>query len=420
MMGRERPEGDPGAIDAARRGLAETALDPPLDASLVAAARRGDRAAFATLVERHRHVALSLARALLRNRHAAADVVQEAAVTALVGLDSLRTGGKFGSWFCGITLNLARRWSRDSRRAVDVWAPANALMDDPQELAVRADLARRIRAAVARLPRAQREAVLAFYWRGLSHAEAAAELGVSPGAVKARLHQARQSLSPHLSRLGEAQRTREETPMDSETPRDTGRTRPLAADMVRVDVAEVRRSRASGDGVAFHAVVLREQGGEREAPIYIGEAEATALAFSLETVETPRPMTYALASQLVDAAGARVADVRVTRLSERTIYAEVTVETPDGAHRVDARPSDALNLALVTGAPVLVEPAVFDELVGSALGDWVDYPDTAQQVVSDAVRRRSQVMELAEEARRHQREMGAERPSPSGAEPGPP
>lgn len=181
---------------------------------------------------------------------------------------------------------------------------------------------------------------------------------------------------------------------------------------IAVDVDEVHRSREETGTPGFHAVVLRERGSERRVPIYIGAAEATALAFSLETVETPRPMTYAMMAQLLEATGARVTDVRITHLEDRTIFAVVVVGTPSGPREVDARPSDALNLALVTGAPVFVESRAFEALE-CALQDWQRYPDKARDLVSEAEDRQAKMMALAEAAARRQQPGGAEEPVPA-------
>jgi len=109
-------------------------------------------------------------------------------------------------------------------------------------------------------------------------------------------------------------------------------------------------------------MVLQERDGQRRLPIWIGPAEATALALSLEAQETPRPLTYQLAERLLAAAGSRVAEVRVTRLADPVCYAMVVIDGPGGRHEVDARPSDAVNLALVTGAPVRVSRTLLDDI----------------------------------------------------------
>lgn len=122
---------------------------------------------------------------------------------------------------------------------------------------------------------------------------------------------------------------------------------------------EIRMAR-SQDGEEHHIMVLSESGGDRKLPIWIGPAEATALALSLESSEIPRPITYRLTANLVTAAGASITEVRITRLQPPVFYAMVVVDGPDGRHEVDARPSDAVNLALTASAPILIDSALFD------------------------------------------------------------
>jgi bifunctional DNase/RNase len=106
-------------------------------------------------------------------------------------------------------------------------------------------------------------------------------------------------------------------------------------------------------------MVLAETGGSRWLPIWIGRAEATALALSLEAAEMPRPLTYQLATDLVTASGATIDEVRITRLEPPVFYAAVVVASPAGTHEVDARPSDAVNLAVTAGAPIKVDSELF-------------------------------------------------------------
>ena len=108
---------------------------------------------------------------------------------------------------------------------------------------------------------------------------------------------------------------------------------------VEMQVTDVRRA---GDR---HILMLA--GESRELKIWVGQAEALAVAVLLEDVELPRPGTHHLTAALLKATGATVSEVRITRLAEETFYAEVVLA--DGT-AVDARPSDAITLALVTGA----------------------------------------------------------------------
>jgi RNA polymerase sigma factor (sigma-70 family) len=364
----------------------------PRDAELVRAAREGDKEAFGLLIDRYRPLALSLVRQMLFDSALAEDAVQEAAVAALLGLDRLRVPDRFGAWYAAIALNLGRRWLRQMTRQRPI---PNRDLDDrpgPHEQAEAAELAGRVRNAIEALPPGQRQAVLAFYWQGLSHAEAAIELGIEPGAVKARLHQARVALEPQLASIIEI--AKEDQAMED---RAEGR-------WIDVEVTEVRRSSGDDPIGRPHAVVLQEVRGERRLPIYVGAPEAIALACSLEAAEMPRPMTYQLAANLVTASGARVAEVRITRLAESTFYAVVVLDGPVGPEEVDARPSDALNLALVAGAPIKVDSGVINDPECLSHKAWEDFPTGAAELVAEMRERQGALLTLLSEGNSQQAE----------------
>ncbi len=109
-------------------------------------------------------------------------------------------------------------------------------------------------------------------------------------------------------------------------------------------------------------VLLREMSDDhRLLPIFIGQPEATAIAFAIDGVVTPRPMTHDLMKDLLDEVGASVEKVVVTDLSDGTFYAEIEVKLADATHRVSSRPSDALALALRAGCAIFAEESVLDE-----------------------------------------------------------
>lgn len=332
-------------------------VDTTPDAELVQAARTGDKDAFGVLIQRHWQTAVSLATRVLGTPDVARDAVQEAVITAMTGLDRLSAPDRFSAWFCGITLNVSRRWLRQ-RWAELPGRPVDqpSLAPDPAEAAELAELGARVRAAIALLSGGQAQAVRLFYLQGLSHREVAAELGISPGAVKARLHQARAALAPRLAQVVDVHPARKS--------RSSGRKVKIMNDTadqrwVRSSATEIRMARTQA-GEEHHIMVLTESGGDRKLPIWIGPAEATALALALEASETPRPITYKLAADLVTAAGASLTEVRITRLQPPVFYAIVVVEGPHGRQEVDARPSDAVNLALTANAPILIDSELFD------------------------------------------------------------
>lgn len=366
------------------------------DEDLVAAARAGDKEAFALLVARHRPLALGLARRLLGQADLAADAAQEATVAALVGLARLRSPERFGAWYAGIALNVARRWLREQARLAPLEdCDRQDGAAGPDERAELVDLAARVRAGVAALAPGQQAAVLAFYWLGLTHAEAAAELGITRGAVKARLHQARAALGPKLAPLPNR-------PMEVENMSTT--TEP---NWIEVTVSEVRRDDGDDPARRRHVVILMEREGGRRLPIWTGPPEATALACTLESLELPRPMTYQLAASLVEASGSRVREVRITRLAGSTYYAVVVVESAGRTSEVDARPSDALNLALVSDAPIKLDASMLDDPDCTRTG-WEHYPTQAAALVAEVRERRNELAAtLAEERPRQDEARGS-------------
>jgi uncharacterized protein len=141
-----------------------------------------------------------------------------------------------------------------------------------------------------------------------------------------------------------------------------------------VGYVEMRIAKVVGLGAAddepFHQyVVLDEVAGDRQLAIEIGHAEAFSLAARLGGIAWPRPMTYQFAAGLVQALGGRVRQVRIDRVVEDTYIATVEVEGPPGQQLVDARPSDALNLAALVQAPIFAAPVVLQEAEARHAGD---------------------------------------------------
>ena len=105
-------------------------------------------------------------------------------------------------------------------------------------------------------------------------------------------------------------------------------------------------------------IVLREQEGSRVLPIWVGVFEANAIALQIENVQTPRPMTHDLLKAVITGLQAEVERVVVCELRENTFYATIDIRSPQGLVTIDARPSDAIALALRTGTRIFVEEAV--------------------------------------------------------------
>jgi len=106
-------------------------------------------------------------------------------------------------------------------------------------------------------------------------------------------------------------------------------------------------------------LILKETGGERFLPIWIGLFEAQAIALALEGIPAPRPLTHDLLATALDACRATVERVVISDLREGTFFATVELLRDEGPQALDARPSDGVALALRCRAPLFVDERVF-------------------------------------------------------------
>ena len=114
-------------------------------------------------------------------------------------------------------------------------------------------------------------------------------------------------------------------------------------------------------------VILQDENDDRVLPIWVGIFEANAIALRIEDIETPRPMTHDLLRNLLESLQARVEKVVVSDLKDNTYFAQIHLLVDGSARQIDARPSDAIALALRTEAPIYVEQEVLEQ--SSALNE---------------------------------------------------
>jgi bifunctional DNase/RNase len=127
--------------------------------------------------------------------------------------------------------------------------------------------------------------------------------------------------------------------------------------MRHVDLMGIHVEALSGAPV----LLLREETEpHRVLPIFVGAAEATAIALAATGQVPPRPLTHDLLATVLETLDAHVDAVEVTGIRDGAFLAELALSGPDGKHRIDSRPSDAIALAVRVGAPVLVSESVLD------------------------------------------------------------
>lgn len=115
-------------------------------------------------------------------------------------------------------------------------------------------------------------------------------------------------------------------------------------------------------------VVLRESAGERILPIWIGSAEASAIAMEMAGMKFPRPLTHDLFPQLIRGMGGTLTRVLITRVHENTYFAELVIQRGDEVFTLDARPSDSIAIALRMEAALFAGDDLFTGTVEDLVG----------------------------------------------------
>lgn len=157
--------------------------------------------------------------------------------------------------------------------------------------------------------------------------------------------------------------------------------REMVIDSIRVSLLNYQR-----------VVILKEKDSDRYLPIWIGPAEADAIAVKLQDVKVPRPLTHDLLHQVITDLGAAVDRIIVSGLDHDTFFAKVVLSADGNQVQVDSRPSDALALAVRVKVPIFAEEEVMDkagvhldkETCKAIVGEGEEEPGGAGKPVDEA------------------------------------
>jgi bifunctional DNase/RNase len=226
-------------------------------------------------------------------------------------------------------------------------APFYSPVLTPEKIAEEKEQYQTVLNAVNMLSPGDRDILLLFYYAQLSLPEIVSMMNIPAGTARVRLHRARQRLKVVLS---------EKYPetMPPEKRRKT---------MVKVTIADVIKPKPKeGQEPLFdnYVVVLYDEAGRRLLPIWVGLAEGESIAVGLSDLAFPRPLTHRFYSGLLQSINARVEEVRVVTLKKDTFYAVVKIRCGKKTSEVDARPSDAIALAVLNDVPIFVAEDVLE------------------------------------------------------------
>jgi len=127
--------------------------------------------------------------------------------------------------------------------------------------------------------------------------------------------------------------------------------------MIEVVIASIRVSLMSQNRI----VELREEGGDRILPIWIGPYEAESITFQLQGVDVPRPLTHDLLKSVIESLGCEVLHIVISGLEKSTYYARIVLDVDGDTIEIDSRPSDAIALAVRVNSPLYVADEVMDQ-----------------------------------------------------------
>jgi RNA polymerase sigma factor (sigma-70 family) len=314
------------------------------DAELVYQVRGGDKESFGQLVERYQQMVEHIARKMVADEWIAHELAQEAILQAYLSLNHLRDASRFKSWLYGITLNICRSYLHDQKMDMlsleiimggvrsDIITNFDDTVD-PQTIAEAHDLHHIVLDAIEELSSRDKEATLLFYYEQLTLQEIAALSGVSIGAIKGRLYRARKQLQERLSIVYIPERRKEQRKMNR---------RQVTIDAIR-----------EHPGARQCFMVLKDDHDARLV-IWIGKAEALTIAAGLTEISPPRPTTAHLMASLFDVTGIQLKEVRIEACKDDIFYAVITIANGNVEHDLDARPSDALALAVLMKRPIFV------------------------------------------------------------------
>lgn len=146
-------------------------------------------------------------------------------------------------------------------------------------------------------------------------------------------------------------------------------------DLIQVDIFGLSlSSTVSGGG---YAIILKEINGEKRLPIIIGQFEAQAIALELEGIKPPRPLTHDLLKNIIESLGYNVESIIIYELRDSTFYAKIKFDIPT-VDDIDARPSDAIAIALKFGVPIYVASNIMEEI------GFIPEPENKEEDFKDA------------------------------------
>jgi len=161
--------------------------------------------------------------------------------------------------------------------------------------------------------------------------------------------------------------------------------------MIEMTIESIRVSMLNYQRV----VILKEKAAERYLPIWIGPAEADAIAVKLQEYQVPRPLTHDLLGNIIGALGAAVSSIIVCDLRDDTFFAKIVLAVDGNNIEIDSRPSDAIALAVRVKVPIFAEEIVLDK-AGIIIDPETGKPTPAREIPPEELEKMSAFRDFIE------------------------
>jgi bifunctional DNase/RNase/predicted DNA-binding protein YlxM (UPF0122 family) len=239
---------------------------------------------------------------------------------------------------------------------------------EPQAMVEMREYHEMVLAAIGTLSPQNREAVLLYYYDQLSLREISVTLGISTTAVKGRLHKSRRQLATYFSQLAEqepwfaedvTELTSSHLPASAVPAHGREVHEKRKKKMIEVKVIDVIFPQEDKQGP--YMLVLLDEAGQRVLPIWVGPAEANYIALQLLKNVPQRPMSYDFMASVLAISGTTLDEVQINTIQDYTFYATAFMRVGDSVHPIDARPSDAVALALRLKCNIFVADEVMEK-----------------------------------------------------------
>lgn len=128
-----------------------------------------------------------------------------------------------------------------------------------------------------------------------------------------------------------------------------------------------------------YVVILQEKEGDRLLPIWIGQPEAESIVIEMNNVKRARPLTHDLCKSLIVGMGGGLQRVQITKVEDRTYYAELHISRSDRIVRIDARPSDSIAIALRFAAPIFAQDTLLSSMLLEDAADQIENTESVAE-----------------------------------------